>query len=1145
MDHTPAASLVNQFAAGLANAFALTAKGMDASSERFLRARPHEKILTGFLTPSRASGDEDDRALIAGYEPPELPADEPFEQSSIGFEWCVPAQELPNVRLVVRAGLAVYARVIPSFSTARENAFYDRAGKARLVEEWRRFKVADIEQEPLKCTISFDGFASDHSTRILLSTDTLLTKLQTLLETFELTLFQGSQEVTLAAEDLVDESTYTHRLNQLLTSRHGTRADWRPGIDLRLLPAPSEPGCVRVMLRLVNFTDPVTRQEAAFKDPRLYAVALEATFSARAHRDTQFRALPSSYRYDRAVRAIGINCKPHVEQQDGDLTISSDTVPIAQAPRIVPREIVGGAALFGALSRQDCGVPILQVILDAMRNYDAQDWQHKIDALGDPDEKDDATRDREAFRAEIAAFSIGIDLLRNEQNREVRSAFQLMNESMERLGRSRRRPFDKWHLFQIVFIVSTLPALVRGVDTQEEGARLLHLLWFPAGGGKTEAFVGLIVWQAFYDRLRGKLFGITAFLRYPLRLLTYQQLQRLGLALGCADTLRLEHRIPGAPFSLGYFVGETTTPNSISSERHEQLLKSGVPADYQRVFKCPRCFLRTVSLRYNAALRLIEHYCTSNDCPTRGRRLPVYIVDDDLYRYLPTVIVSTVDKLAGLGQNRRFAQLFGRIEFVCPEHGAAFAGSNRLCAASLARLRGERPAACGESELVWGPFTHLTPSLHIQDELHLLRESLATFDSHYETAAMAVQDDLGGASWTLVGSTATIAGYKEQARQLYQSDALRFPGPGPEAYESFYYYQESPFLGRIYVGVLGVGRSHTPSVARTLGLLYSLVEQVRVQAPRDADSVRRLLALPQATAEQLAVLAFAYEVVLTYVLTRKGGDQVSEAIDSRVKAEIEQYGSAALRIESFHSNIDMPRMISTMEEIEGAKADTPVSDRVRGVVATNIISHGVDIDRFNIMVFAGFPKQVAEYIQASARVGRQWPGLSILVITPQAERDRSVLHRFDKFHQYVDRLVEPVPINRWSEPALDLTIPGLIAAYLMGVVPKVIGREVYMVSHVCELFGMPGMEALEENAVCDWVLKALGATAPDVPPGLAAVARKLTARHYGRIHGAPPNLHRERLSLVLDAMMSLRNVDEPAWIKLSKDGAAALERLGL
>ncbi len=474
-----------------------------------------------------------------------------------------------------------------------------------------------------------------------------------------------------------------------------------------------------------------------------------------------------------------------------------------------------------------------------MRDYDAGSWQAKVDDLVQEDERRDGETNRAQFRREIESFELGLRLL--EGGGIPARAFRLMNETMRRLGRGRKRQFEQWHLFQIVFIVGMLPKLIEGSSAWQQG-RGLNLLWFPAGGGKTEAFLGLLIWHAFYDRLRGKTLGVTALLRYPLRLLTYQQLQRLSRALGKAEDVRVEAGIGGEPLSIGYLVGESTTPNRITDEAHRKLRAGGVPANWQRIFACPACDSRSVRLRYNEELRLIEHYCGKNDCPTRGGRLPIYICDDDLYRYLPTVIVSTVDKLAGLGQNRRFAQLFGRVNMFCPHHGAAFAGSNApMCEASR-NLGAGRPAGrCGGDDVRVGPFDHAQPSLHIQDELHLLRESLATFDSHYETAAMAMQRELGNGElrWTLVGSTATIEGYREQARHLYLVDAVRFPSPGPEAYESFYYRADDSLLGRLYVGVLGVGRTHTPAVARTIGLLHAIMERIRRDSATDLQEYAR------------------------------------------------------------------------------------------------------------------------------------------------------------------------------------------------------------------------------------------------------------------------------------------------------------------
>src|SRR5262249_39849345 len=149
---------------------------------------------------------------------------------------------------------------------------------------------------------------------------------------------------------------------------------------------------------------------------------------------------------------------------------------------------------------------------------------------------------------------------------------------------------------------------------------LVELLWFAAGGGKTEAFMGLILWQAFFDRLRGKRFGTSAFVRFPLRLLTFQQLQRLARALAAAELIRKENDLKGARFSIGYLVGGTVTPNRISDELHQRLTRQGLDPKYQRIFKCPFCD-GPVSASYAAELRLIEHRCQSPTCPGTRERL--------------------------------------------------------------------------------------------------------------------------------------------------------------------------------------------------------------------------------------------------------------------------------------------------------------------------------------------------------------------------------------------------------------------------------------------------------------------------------------------------------------------------------------------
>ncbi len=241
-----------------------------------------------------------------------------------------------------------------------------------------------------------------------------------------------------------------------------------------------------------------------------------------------------------------------------------------------------------------------------------------------------------------------------------------------------------------------------------------------------------------------------------------------------------------------------------------------------------------------------------------------------------------------------------------------------------------------------------------------------------------------------------------------------------------------------------------------------------------------------------------------------------------------------LIVNTFNGGADVTEMRRAMHDIESADYRGDPAERIRGVVATNIISHGVDVNRFNIMIFAGFTRLVAEYIQASARVGRKYPGLSFLVATPQSERDRSIFDRFAKFHEYLDRLVDPSPVNRWPEKVLQRTVPGLLAGYLMGPAAKSIGRSIYSVEDVLNRRGAANSEVLDEEQIVTWMRQALGAEHAG-SSGRYANQLEIVARNkYASIVNSRPRAGQRPtgLNVHLESMRSLRDVDEPAWIEV-------------
>ena len=578
------------------------------------------------------------------------------------------------------------------------------------------------------------------------------------------------------------------------------------------------------------------------------------------------------------------------------------------------------------------------------------------------------------------------------------------------------------------------------------------------------------------------------------------------------------------------------TDNKIGDDAHQRYAKGDLDQRQRRVFECPFCQAPT-ELKYNPTLRLKEHHCTRPNCPGGLQRLPIYIVDDDLYRYLPTVIVSTVDKMASIGQNQRFANLLGRIDMLCPEHGASYLDSNKdRCPAAKLRKEGQRPEYCGDStsRVLYGPFYDTGPALLVQDELHLLSEELGTFDAHYETAVAAVSRSLGYRPWKVIAATATIQEYRQHTWQLYLKKARQFPAPGPGAYESFYYTLNTEKVGRIFIGLVGVGRKHTPAVTRTLAIIYLELDAARRLAEADPAAAGVAYRTGELTSDEWRNLLFLYEMPLTYALTRKGSDQVAEAIESRVKKELNDLapGYGELFIQMFNGGVDPSEMIETMQAIRDANPSSDPASRTRGLVATNVIGHGVDMDQFNIMVFAGFPRLVAEYIQASARVGRTYPGLSIFVATPQSERDRGVFNRFAKFHEYLDRLVDPSAIIRWPLPALERTVPGILSSYLMGVASTKVGALLPTVEQVQSFQGRPGTDALTNPVIVEWMQAAYGA---EHAPSRDVYIQRLDAtvqRYYAMVINAQGHTGKTRpLNTYLGAMTSLRDVDDPAYVR--------------
>lgn len=784
-----------------------------------------------------------------------------------------------------------------------------------------------------------------------------------------------------------------------------------------------------VTISIVNRSEPnVDFDRLDYWEQAVFDVVLEARIvdGVAVLEPYTFAALPNSYRFERDQWGVGVNC---VAELSADRSvIQTKSVPVYRQQALEHRELPNAALKYAILAGNN---PTLELerVLEAMRSYRSAAWvakQHELQARADYELlRAEFDRDLADFDREIEEFALGLALLNDPRRSILLKAFSLMNEAFRRFGRSAH-----WRLFQLVFIVRNLPVLASREWSDVKSSEEVEVLWFPTGGGKTEAFLGLLITAMFFDRLRGRQEGTTALIRLPLRLLSLQQFQRVVQIVAVADVVRRD-TIGGQEFSVGYWIGQGGSPNKIEpKEAADWEQDPSACQKYRKIRACPYC-AREVSLRFDRARWSLVHHCSSGECGRSGD-LPLYIVDDDLYRFLPSIVVGTVDKLAAFGFQQRFSNLLGWPAGRCPKHGFT--------------PRTECLVPSCRQKLVPADIKDPVPSFQIQDELHLLKEDLGAFDGHYETAVLGVQHDVpNGRPWKIVAATATIEQYDWHAYHLYCKSARRFPCPGPSWGNTFYAVTQTR-LSRLFVGLLPFNRSHINSMISVLWCFHSEILALKERLTSDVRAVSRELGLPlDTTPESLEKALRDYEISLTYVLTRKAGDQMAESLATQVAGYLRDEGLEPLSTRSLTGQSTGEDIEDILAEIaRSAQRPSGTPPEVDAVIATSMISHGVDIERFNFITFFGMPRMTAEYIQASSRVGRAFPGIVAVVFSPARERDRSHFHHFAKYHEYLERLVEPAAINRWARFAVKHTLPGIVIGYLINVLGRRSQRKLYM-----------------------------------------------------------------------------------------------------
>ncbi len=726
------------------------------------------------------------------------------------------------------------------------------------------------------------------------------------------------------------------------------------------------------------------------------------------------------YKYNNEEKAIGQNCSVVYHPEDN--TISTEHLPTFIQKRLVTNDKL--AVKFRDLIDQP-----LETLKGVRKKMDAElkawnGYYTSKESTLTQKGKESMKREIQDFKLEIDRFQFGIDTLTSYPL--VLKSFVLMNQSF--LNTSKK--YDTWRLFQIVFIVSLVPDIVAcddnimpAEDKPHTTLDYVSLLYFPTGGGKTEAFLGVLVFNLFFDRFRGKRCGVTSILRYPLRLLSVQQVQRLANTLAQAELLRRINPLiyDTEEFSLGYFIGDNSTPNRMGRDRvirYRGMSQSEM--DEERILDiCPFCGQPNVHLKFDEESYRLMHFCGNPECPS-DHALPIYMVDTEIYRYLPSTIISTVDKLAILGNNTSFRNILSGATMRCPRHG--FTSTRKCLVASQAgsEFCNEEVQSFAEVKM-YDP----APTLFIQDELHLIRESLGTYASHYESFIDYFVQNVSPShrKSKVIGATATISHYKEQITHLYGHDPIQFPCNSPYPNKNFYSYINESDTQRLVMGYAPYGKSIINSVVYSLKYMREVVYDYLMNPER----VLNIHGISIDSVDDARKILEDYWIFLEYNNVKRDGNNVEGALETPINVELKSEGVPEFKTRKMTGDETFKDVREVLAEVENTE---DVFGGVNLIAATSMISHGVDADRFNVMFFYGIPGNTAEYIQAYSRTGRRYSSIVVDIIRPSRETDRSYLNNFVKFHEFKDILVEPVPINRWATKAIDGTLPGIFTGLL-------------------------------------------------------------------------------------------------------------------
>ena len=718
--------------------------------------------------------------------------------------------------------------------------------------------------------------------------------------------------------------------------------------------------------------------------------------------------------------AVGHNVSTTAQVEEGECRrVSTEWMPKATVDRTIPAEIDSvefNMETLGTLPDAATAKQKLDPLVDQYRDWISSQSIAANQLAG--------SRHEVALelvgRANRAADRIqsGIALLADSN---VLDAFRIANRAMAAAGRRRRaqesgvRPADvdppTWRPFQLAYILMNLRGIADPTHIERE---FVDLLFFPTGGGKTEAYLGLAAFTLVLRRLRNPApayQGLSVLMRYTLRLLTLDQLGRAS-ALICALELEREQdidRLGEWPFEIALWVGRAATPNymgrrgdnsggsaRVKTLRYVQDSSREAPIPLEQ---CPWCGERFRQNSFQLEPNTNQPtnlwvYCANRHCDfhsNQKRHLPIVAVDEPIYERLPAFMIATADKFAALPWTGDTARFFQGVDASNPQ----------------------------------------PPDLIIQDELHLISGPLGTMAGLYETAidhlcSRRVEGQLIRPK--VIASTATVRLARKQIRALFARTRTEvFPAPGVDRRDSFFARQivDDPRTARAYVGLAAQGRGPKVIFLRCMTTLMAAAQAAWNASgsanPNPADPYMTAVAYFNALRELGSARRIAEDEIHSRLLTYSERKRLGEAeglFDNR---------SISLEPVELTSRVDTSKVADAKRKLELSMAHT---EKVDVALATNMISVGLDITRLGLMLVSGQPKSNAEYIQATSRVGRdpERPGLVVTLLNIHKPRDRSHYERYANYHESFYRSVEATSVTPFSSGAMDRALPAITVA---------------------------------------------------------------------------------------------------------------------